>query len=809
MNNIRNRIEHQFEAFARKIYHHRFKTVFLMLIAIGGLLSQLPTIVIDASTEAFLHKTDPALLTYNDFRDQFGRDEMIIVALKPKQVFDFNFLNTLKKLHTELEENVPYLDDITSLINARNTLGEKDLLIVEDLLEDWPETEKQLQTIKQRAMSNPMYENMLISKDGSSTTIIIRTQSRSSMSPENEIMAGFENFDDAIETPTGTERKYLTDEENTEVIQAVEKIVEKYRSPDLPIYLAGSPAVVHFLKEAMMSDMMKFMLLAVLTVSILLYIMFRRITGVVLPMLIVILSLLSTISLMAITGIPIKVPTEILPSFILAVGVGSSVHILAIFFHRLRKTNNKEESIVYTLGHSGLAVMMTNLTTAAGLMSFANASVAPVAEIGIFASAGILLAFIYTIVLLPPLIAIIPLSSKKTESLRKGNRIMDKVLENIGRFSTTHPRKILFVSFCIIAIAFTGIFSIRFSHFPLKWLPETNAIRVATEKIDKALNGSMSMEILFKTNRENGLYEPELLNRIETAAVDFEKMSNKEMFIGKAWSVTTILKEINQALNENSPAAYTIPQNEPMVAQEFLLFENSGSDDLEDFVDSQFSMARLTLKVPFVDGILYDPLEEEITTYLNKNFPDVDFQITGLVALLAKTFNNTITSMAESYLIALVIITLMMILLIGRIRIGLLSMIPNLVPIILMLGVIGWFGFPMDLFTMMVASIAIGLAVDDTIHFMHNFRRYYEQSGDPKKAVLDTLHSTGRAMLVTSVVLSFGFFIYMFASMQNIIRFGFLTGFTIIMALASDYLIAPALMVLVNKTTMPAQRSEI
>lgn len=237
----------------------------------------------------------------------------------------------------------------------------------------------------------------------------------------------------------------------------------------------------------------------------------------------------------------------------------------------------------------------------------------------------------------------------------------------------------------------------------------------------------------------------------------------------------------------------------PLVAQELLLFENSGSDDLEDFVDSQFSMARLTIKVPFVDGVLFEPVEDEIFAYLNKNFPDVDFEMTGLIALIVKTFNNTITSMAKSYLIAVVIITLMMILLIGRIRIGLLSMIPNLAPIILMLGVIGWLGFPMDLFTMMVASIAIGLAVDDTIHFMHNFRRYYEQSGDPEKAVFETLHSTRRAMLVTSLVLSTGFFIYMFTNMENIVRFGFLTGFTILMALASDYFIAPALMVLINK----------
>jgi predicted RND superfamily exporter protein len=140
-----------------------------------------------------------------------------------------------------------------------------------------------------------------------------------------------------------------------------------------------------------------------------------------------------------------------------------------------------------------------------------------------------------------------------------------------------------------------------------------------------------------------------------------------------------------------------------------------------------------------------------------------------------------------------------MVVLIGKVRIGLLSMLPNLAPILIILGIIAVTPIPLDLFTMMIASIAIGLAVDDTIHFMHNFRRYYELSGDPKQAVFETLHTTGRAMLVTTVVLSLGFFIYGFATMQNIINFGRLTGLTIILALLADYLIAPALMVLVNK----------
>ena len=170
-----------------------------------------------------------------------------------------------------------------------------------------------------------------------------------------------------------------------------------------------------------------------------------------------------------------------------------------------------------------------------------------------------------------------------------------------------------------------------------------------------------------------------------------------------------------------------------------------------------------------------------------------------MMALLATTVNHAIVSMAKSYGIALAVITVLMVILIGRVRIGLLSMIPNLAPILLVLGVIGATPFKLDLFTMMVASIAIGLAVDDTIHFMHNFRRYYEQSGDPRQAVHETLHSTGRAMLVTTIVLSIGFLIFVFASMNNLFAFGLLTAFTIVMALAADYLLAPALMVLVHR----------
>ena len=802
MKNFRHRVEQGFEDFAHFVYHRRIKTVAIMLILMGMIISQIPRITIDTSTEGFLHANDPTLLAYNAFRDQFGRDEVVIIAIKSPNIFSQAFLKKLKILHEDLEENVPLIEDITSLVNARNTRGETSELIVEDLLEDWPQNETDMAVLKNRIISNPLYKNLLISEDGQFTAIVIQTHSYSGLGQDADVLEGFD--DDPIATPApndpaASKKQYLTDEENSRVVTAVKQTLEKYRAPDFPVYVAGSPVVTHFLKRAMMRDMRKFVALAIVTVAVLLYVMFRRISGVLLPLIIVGLSLLCTVGIMAILKVPIKVPTQILPSFLLAVGVGTSVHILAIFFHRYEEDGDKEGAIAYALGHSGLAVLMTNVTTASGLLSFSTSEVAPIADIGIFAGIGVMLAFVTTIVLLPALLALFPLKNKPKSDRGQKIAFMDRFLSRVSHFSTSHPVPIVTAGAIIIVLSIVGASKIRFSHHILGWFPKTTEIRIATEKIDHEMRGTLNLEIVIDTGKENGLYEPDLLNRMENAATYVQSLEYEEVFVGKAWSLTTILKEINQALNENRPAYYAIPANRDLIAQEFLLFENSGSDDLEDFVDSQFAMARFSVKAPFKDVVKYNTFLQTIHRYFAERFPETKITFTGMMTLLSRTVSNAIRSMARSYVIALAVITILMIILIGRVRIGLLSMIPNLAPILLMLGVIGATSIPMDLFTMMVGSIAIGLAVDDTIHFMHNFRRYYEQSGDPQQAVFKTLHTTGRAMLVTTVVLSLGFFIFVFASMNNLFYFGLLTAFTIVMALVADYLLAPALMVLVNK----------
>ena len=793
---IKTGIENGFGNIGRSIYDNKFKTLFAVLVIIVGLLSQLPKITIDTSNEGFLHENDPTLIQYNQFREQFGRDEVAILAIKTPEVFTDSFLNKLNNFHNELEENVPYLDDINSLINARNTHGEEDALIVDDLFEELPKTAEEMSEKKSLAMDNRLLKNLVISEDAEFTTIMIRTSAYATESDDDEDLTG--GFDDEESTPANRSKEkpqFLTDAQNSELVGKVREIVEKYNADDFEIYAAGSPIVIDRIKRAMQHDMQTFTKFSILGIAIILFILFRRISGVFMPLVIVILTLLSTVATMAISGTAIKLPTQILPSFLLAVGVAASVHLLAMFFRYFDQHEDKREAIAHALSHSGLAIVMTALTTAAGLLSFSTSEVSPIADLGRFAAAGVLLSLIYTLVLMPAMIAILPIKHKNDEKTLSRKKAMDKILLGIARFSTANHKLIIGFAGIAFIVAIIGILKLSFFHDPLKWMPPSWETRQATELVDVKMKGSGFIEVIIDTGEVNGLYDPKLMTAIETLNSKISNIATESVFVGKTISVLDILKESNQALHANDEAFYKIPNNRELIAQELLLFENSGSDDLEDFVDSQFSMARLSIKTPWVDAAsnaeFIALIQNEISNTLD---PSISSYVTGMGSLFSRTLSAAIESTKISYVIASIVITLMMIAMLGHIKLGLISMIPNLLPIIIAMGIMGYFAMPLDMFTMLIGSIAIGLVVDDTIHFMHNFQRYYHQYGDAEKAIEETLLGTGRAIMVTTIVLCLGFFIFTAASMNNVFNFGVITGSTIILALLADLFLAPALM---------------
>ncbi len=798
MTTVHKMLETRFEELAEWVYKWKYLSFIFVLLVTFGLASQMGKLKMDTRDEGFFHDDDPTLIAYNNFRDTFGQDDIFIIALKPEDGLSSHFFSILYRLHHELKASVPYLDDITSLVNARITRAEGDTLIVEDLMKKPPENEIELNRILSLIERYPLYENLLISDDRAIVTILIKAQAVKEVA-EEDLMAGFEQ--DNSQT-VDNRRTYLSNEENVEIYAAIRKVSAKYENQGIDFYFSGTPAFVAEIQKGIEKDLSIMLPLSFLAIILFLLVLFRRVSGVLYPLIVVAFSLMSSFGIMAMAGIPITNAIVILPTFLIVVGVGDSVHILTIFYRIHRQINDKRQAIIQAIGFAGLPVLMTSITTSLGLLSFSWADIKIIAQLGYIAPVGVMMAFFYTVVLLPSLIAIFP--SKQGKPVQKGNRSMaDRLFDSIARISTRRPVLVTVISVIIMVSAGYSALSVRFSHNAMTWFPKEAHIRTSTELLDRINGGTVMLEVIVDSGRENGLHHPDLLRRLNEAGEYIPGIKAHHIQAGKAWSIVDVLKEINRALHEDKDEEFSVPNTREMIAQELLLFESSGSDDLEDVTESSYRLARLSILAPFTDSVLYKDYVNKVKAYLDRQFPGEAVTLTGHLPLFIQITKHFITSMAKSYIFALMVITLLMVLIIGRIRIGLLSMVANVAPVLCVFGIMGVCSIPLDMATILIGSIVLGLVVDDTIHFLHHFRRAHEQTLNVEAAVQETLHSTGRALAITSLVLCGGFFIYMTSYLASNIRFGLLAGCAVLLALAADFFLIPALISLVYRKHNP------
>lgn len=799
MGALKCHIENLFEYITQTLYQHRLKSIICATLFFGFCIIQLPRVTIDTSAESLLKKTDAGRILYDDFLEQFGRSEIILIAIESDQIFDDAFLHRLKELHTDLKNEVPYTKRIFSLVNARKIWGDTEALHIEKLLANWPETPIDMPELKAYTLNNSFYKNNIISADGKVTAIVIEVDAFLVDARKTDDPLGFDHPDNDTASPSATTTpQEFTNKESEKMVTAVKNVIRRYQADDFKIALSGSPVIIHAFNQLTRTDMFRCGTIALIGIIFSLAVLFRRISGVLLPLIIITSAMISTIALMAMMHISIKMTTTVLPAFLLAVGVADSVHILAIFFRQFQRGHTKEESIIFAVRHSGLAVLMTSLTTAAGLFSFSFAELTAIAEMGLFAAAGVILALAYTIVLLPPLLAVLPIS----RNLDQGGRsmFMDRILIKIADIATGHPIKITIICAFIFIGSIAAMFRLKYSDYLIDYFPDNLPIKNDVTFVDTRMSGIVNLEVIIDTGRENGIYAPRLLNTIESMAAEVSNYHTPEIYVGNVTTLNGILKEIHQAVNDNDPAFYRIPESRDIIAQELFLFQAGDNGDLERIVDSQFSKTRITIKTPFVDSVVFNRFCTEMKVRFNEAFSGLaDVSLTGMSEIFSRTIPATLRSMSESYIIAFFTISIMMIFMVGNIQMGLISMFPNMLPILLIMGIIAMLDIPLDMTSMMLGSIAIGLVVDDTVHFMYNFRKYFDQCGDAKQAVRETLTSTGRALFITSLTLCIGFFGCMFATLLQMKRFGCLIGITIILALLADFFLAPALMVLITR----------
>ncbi|OYY55805.1 MAG: hypothetical protein B7Y52_04790 [Sulfurovum sp. 28-43-6] len=756
---MRQRLEMMMQKAGRFITKNPIGVIVVTLLLLAFPLSQLPQLKITSGSGILVYDNSPLMEQYQTFAEEFGRDERIIIGLKSDTIFTLDFLKMLRDMHEDLESNLPYLAEINSLYNARYTRGEGEKLLTENLLAHFPQTQQQIEVIKKRAMESHFYKDLFLSADGKMTAILLETDAFSQAS------------------------------------EALKQIVGKYKQEGLEIYIAGSPLLTEAFTSQMHIEMLGSMCLFLAVSLLALFVLLRRVSAVVIVLVVSILSVFATVGTMAWMGVCLVDLMQIVPFVIVVSGMGASVHLLTSFFETFNTTGNKQDAVIGALIQSGSTIVFLVLITALVMALFAYSDLASLAELGMYTALGVLVTLFLTLTLLPALLSIIPLKPKVPLHADRWHRLITK----ISLIPVKYYKTIIITSVLVMIVSALAAMKLGISDDPLTWFSSSANERVSTQEVDAALHGSVSIELIVDTKKENGWSDLQRLENLNLFTQDLENYVDGDTRIGKVVSLATIIKETNRALHQNQEKFYVIPGDAQSVAQALLLFESSGSDDLQDVVDSQFSKTRITLKLPLTDVTGMMKVLRYIKKQAAKTFPDDESITTGMLPLLITTVSRAVDAAVWSFMNVFMGMAIAMMFLLGTLRLGLSAMIPMGAPFLVTLFMMYILGLSLDMVTLFVAFIAIVVSLETTIHFMYTFKRYYKETQESIKAMEQTFHTVAQAMVTVGVALSLGFYALMFSEQSSVAHFGLLSGSIILLALFTSLLLSPAWMIFVSK----------
>ncbi len=793
-----SRVDSAYAALARGIVRARWAVIAVAVLALGGLAAGLGQVTVDTSNESFLHDDDPVLKRYHAFEEAWGRNDRIAVGVAAQDVFDPAVVAQLGELTAALRERVPHLASLDSLVNANDVRADGDNLVVEDLLgRPVPSDPGVLQDKRAAALAEPAINGLLV--NGDATTTVATIELKPYKAAGGAASGAEAGFGDGADAGFGGElgggnRAPVTNQDVAEALSVVRAVVAAHSDGPAELYVAGSPAVLETLKARMKADMGRYMGLSLVIAVVALAALFRRVSAVVLPIATVLGVVAAILGLHGHLGIALTLPMAIAPSFLLAVGVATSVHLLAQFYRGLDSDGlSRAAALEQAFARAGAPMTMAALTTAAGIAAFAVSDLAPMTQLGSFVPLGVVLLLGLSLTLLPALLVALPVKAKPVG--RHAATGLDRRLGALGAWAVRRHRRILAATLALLVAAGAGLASLDYGHNPMSWLPADNPARQATERLDSALAGSVALGVVVDTGEADGLKNAALLQDLDAAARELESGGAAGVPVGKAMGLPTVVKQTHQVLNQDRAEAYRIPDSDRLVAQELLLFETAAPGELGDLADPNYRQARFTVQLPWRDAQAYLAAQEAIEArFVQAAGERAEVSVSGVMTLFTGAITATMASTATSYALAAGVIAVLMMVLVRSVPLGLVAMIPNLAPIALVMGAMGPLGIPLDLFTMLVGTIALGLAVDDTMHFLHHYRATRSQGLSVEAAVRATLATMGRPILMTSLVLAAAFAVFLFGSLHNLVQLGALTASAVLLALVANLLLTPALM---------------
>ncbi|MDD2894834.1 MAG: MMPL family transporter [Aliarcobacter sp.] len=739
--------------------NYKYQLIIVCTIFVALLSISLKDLVFEGSYRIWFDKDSKIMQEYDAFRNRFSGDDTFIVAFKDEQgIFRQKPIEIILDLTKEFQQ-IQGVQKVDSLTNYQYIQSIDDEIMVENFIVDTTHLEAK----KELALQDNLILNQLISQDATTTLLALRLSS--TIGSDGDV--------------------------NIQVMEKIQLITKKYeKMTGYRFYISGAPAITASLVTVSKRDAIVLMPLAVICVVSLLFLLFRNMIGVLVPSIVIVFTFLIVLSLQMILGYKLNNFTVNIPSFISAIAIADSMHLFLAWVYYKNKNYRNKEAVYHALKTNMLPITMTSLTTAIGFATLGLSDIEPISTLGIAITSGALIAFILSITLAPAILLLL----KEDYSVPKLRFINLLNTKGYGDFIVKNDKKIVILFSIVFVLLAFGLKELKVDSNSIKYFKEDTTVRSGSDFVEKNLTGSMIYEIVLDSKINDGIKEPQFLSEI----VKFERIL-KERYTNITF--TTSLKDIVARMQQklNSKAKEFLPQDKNLVAQYLLLYSMSLPQgfELNDKVDINQRYLRLSINSIIQDTSKDLQMIEWIENYW-KNNTNYSANIQGQATIFAYMQRDVTDTLITSISATLFLVVLAMFLVFKKFKMLPLFILPNIAPIVLVAGVMGYLGINIDIGVAISAAVILGIAVDDTIHFLSKYF-YAIKTMSFEEAIDYVISHSGNAMILTTFILSVTFAIFGVSSFVPNINFAIVTVCALNLALVLDLVLLPALLSLYKK----------
>ncbi len=725
-------------------------------------------------TEAnILPKDHPVNLQYDRFLELFGEEgNLILLGVKDSTIFTpekFNAWNELtKKLKANKEVAMAIsLKDIQLL--KKDTIHEK--FELEPLIKKTPKTQEEVDAIRNELLNNlPFYENLLYNKKGTIQTLVYLDKK-------------------IVNSPV---RKAY-------VLNVLNPLIEQFEKDNkVDVRVSGMPFIRTMNAANIASEMNLFMFLALAVTIIIFYFFFRSWRATMVTMVVVVIGVMWALGFTGLFHYEISILTALIPPLIIVIGVPNAIFLINKYQQEFKKHGNKAKSLHRVISRVGTASLMTNLTTAIGFGTFIFTKSQLLSEFGLVASVSIMSLYILALTFIPIVYSFVPIPSDQNLKHLERNWI-NRVLDWIENTVRHHRLSIYIATILLIIISMIGVYFMRVSGSLIEDMPKNKQFTKDIKFFEQEFGGVMALEFLIDTKEPGNVYKLTTLKKMEK----LNEMIDEIPELSKSVSVVNAIKFSKQAFYNGNPEYYELPtQEESLFLGKFI--KNSANDThlMNSFVDSTGRYTRMTTYMKDIGTDKMERIEERLQDRINNTFPKKKYEITmtGKALVFLKGTNYLIFNLIITLGLTILLISIFMGWLFRSLPMIIISLIPNMLPLLITAGVMGFVGIPLKPSTILVFSVAFGISVDNTIHFLTRYRQVLQaHNWKVNKSIYAALRETGISMFYTSVVLFFGFLVFIVSSFGGTKAMGGLISGTLLVAMFSNLMLLPALLLSLEK----------